>query len=400
MAEKILYLECKSGISGDMAVAALLDLGADEKKLTDALNSLNLHDTTYCTRKVNKCGILALDFDVKFPHHHHHDEHHAHRNLKDIYEIIDKGDLTPKTRSLAKKIFEILARAEAKAHGESIENVHFHEVGAYDSIVDVIAVAFCVENLGVDEVVTSALCEGQGFVTCQHGRLPVPVPAVVNIAAEYKIPLEITEFQGEMVTPTGIAIVAALESGKCLPKKFTIQKIGHGAGKREMAHPNILRAMLIEEVSTQNSRETQKKILLLETNIDDSTGEQLGFAMETLLAQGARDVHYIPAFAKKNRPAWILRVITDFENAAKMEEIIFKTTTTVGIRRLALERVELSREIIDLTLPFGVVKVKKCTFEGNVFYYPEYESVKALATEGFADFQTIYKQAQAEMEGK
>ncbi len=246
-----LYFECNSGISGDMSVAALLDLGADAKKLDLALKSMNLNNEfTYEISKVNINGIQACDFNVILSEHNSHEagekHHHEHRNLDDINKIIDSARITERAKKLAKKIFEIVAVAEAKVHGKNIEDVHFHEVGAVDSIADIVGFSVLFDDLSPEKVYFSTLSEGQGFVECAHGILSVPVPAVCEIMAEYKIPLKITENEGEMVTPTGAAITAALYEGLQLPGECIIQKTGYGAGKRKYKNP-ILRVMEINE---------------------------------------------------------------------------------------------------------------------------------------------------------
>ena len=248
---KNLYFECKSGISGDMSVAALLDLGADREKLEKTLASMNLgNEFTYKISDVLINSIKATDFDVVIPHEHQHHyshsehHHHEHRNLDDVNQIIDKAEMTDSARELAKKIFKIVAEAEAEVHGKDIKDVHFHEVGAIDSIADIVSFAVLFDDLNIDKVYFSTLTEGQGFVKCQHGTLPVPVPAVCKILAKYKLPLKITENDGEMITPTGAAIAASLYTGEKLPDEFIIEKTGYGAGKRPYENP-VLRVMII-----------------------------------------------------------------------------------------------------------------------------------------------------------
>lgn len=298
--EQTLYLECYSGISGDMTVAALLDLGADEEVLRQVLDSLPVQGFQIEINRVMKSGIDACDFNVilegndnhdhdmeylyghlhhgehayqggetahshgeqsvhshtheavqshtdSHTHEHQHTHSHAHRGMKEIREIIEKGDMTEGARRLALSIFSILAEAESKAHHVPVEEVHFHEVGAVDSIVDIVAVAVCLDNLNIKNVIVPELWEGKGTVRCQHGILPVPVPAVINIMQAYGLPVQITDITGELVTPTGAAIVAAIQTSGSLPLKFIIKKTGLGAGKREYECPGILRAMLIEE---------------------------------------------------------------------------------------------------------------------------------------------------------
>ena len=431
---KTLYLECTSGISGDMTTAALLDLGVDQEALEQALKSLPLDGYEIKISRVKKAGLDVCDFLVKLDeahenhdhdmeylyghlhdhnhgehehshgdhdhghehsdhdhdhgeeshdhdhhgHGHSHDHHHEHRGLKEINEILENSGLTPRAKDIAKDIFLVLGEAEAKAHGVPIEEVHFHEVGAVDSIVDIAAAAVCLDQLDITEVIVPFISEGRGTVRCQHGILPVPVPAVANIIEEKGLPIRITERQGELVTPTGAAIVGALATSHTLPEEFKILKTGIGAGKRKYDPPSLLRAMIIEPAGS----DTGDFIYKLETNIDDCTGETLGYVMERLLEAGARDVHFIPIFMKKNRPAYELTVICDADKREKLEQIIFEETTTIGIRRAKMERTVLQREPGSLQLPFGELMVKTCTLpDGSKKCYPEYDSAKALAKE-------------------
>lgn len=406
---KILYLEGASGISGDMTVAALLDLGAGREKLDAVLQSLHLEGFDYQVSRKASRGIEGCDFDVMLHEHHHEHEHehhehhhghehehehehhehhhHEHRNLADVYAVIDRGTMSDRARELAKKIFLIVAEAESKAHGKPVDQVHFHEVGAIDSIVDIVSAAVLIDDLGITDCVVTGLTEGHGTVHCQHGDLPVPVPAVLNIAEAHAIPLRRSEVQGEMVTPTGIAIAAALRTRKELPPQYIVSKVGIGVGKRDFGHANILRAMLLETAPDP------EQIFLLETNIDDSTGEELGRALEQLMAAGARDAHFLPCFMKKNRPAYLLRVITDSAHLEEMERIIFESTTTIGLRKTPVERTVMERQEIELRLPYGSFTAKKCSWGSVTRCYPEYESVKKLAEKAEMDFQTVYAAA-------
>lgn len=445
-----LYLECNYGISGDMAVAALLDAGADRTALEKALASIPVKGFKTEIKRVEKNGVSCLDFNVILDsehenhdhdmnylfghesaehnhghgehfhgHTHHHSEaeehshaaqheihhgeqvhyelvhHHEHRNLHDVLEIIDKTEMTENARKLAHKIFEIIAQAESKAHSKPVEEVHFHEVGAVDSVVDVIALAVCFYSLHVEKVFVPFLCEGTGTVRCQHGILPVPVPAVANIMQEYYVPLKITGERGEFVTPTGAAFVAAVATEFSLPKNFVLKKIGMGAGKRDYGVPNIVRAMLVE-TEEKNNPENQltsafhDKIIKLETNIDDSTGEALGFVMDELFALGALDVHYLPCFMKKNRPAWLLVVLCRLEDAAKMEKIIFMHTTTIGIRMSQMERTCLARSECSVEVFGEKAEVKVVDVYGEKRFYPEYERVSRIAQKTKKPFGEVY----------
>ncbi|MDO4161780.1 MAG: nickel pincer cofactor biosynthesis protein LarC [Pseudomonadota bacterium] len=388
-----LYFEGACGISGDMIVASLLDLGGNKNKLDKVLKSLQLDGFAYHIEQKSSYSICGCDFDVHLrqaPHHqeeHYHEHHHEHRHLSDVYEIIDRGEMTDNARQLAKKIFLIVAEAESRAHGCAPDEVHFHEVGAVDSIVDIISVAVLIDDLQIKNVIVSGLCEGQGFVTCQHGVLPVPVPAVVNIAEKYGIILRPTDNNGEMVTPTGIAVAAALKTAEKLPASYKILKTGIGLGKRDFGHANFLRTMLIEDTAAEN------QTYVIETNIDDATAEELGLVMEKLLAAGAADVHFEPCFMKKNRPAYMLRVVADTGCLSRLEEIIFCNTTTIGLRKYAVERRRMERKIIKVELPYGTAEVKKCWLNNIVRYYPEYESIKALAAKTGDSYRSVYAKA-------
>jgi hypothetical protein len=425
-----LYLECYSGISGDMTVAALLDLGADPMVLDVALKSLPLSGFEIKVSRVKKAGIDACDFNVLLEHdnhdhdmeylhgdgkghqhehshehghshffglfhHHHHD--HVHRGLKDITEILNNSGLTDKAKTLAIKMFDIIADAEAKAHGLPKEEVHFHEVGAVDSIVDIAAVAVCLDSLGIDEVIVPVLYEGTGTVRCQHGVLPIPVPAVTNIVNAHHLNLHVTNTKGEFVTPTGAAIVAAIRTSDSLPEHFKIVKTGIGAGKRNYERPSLLRAMLIEELTPTKSLD-KDEIVKLESNIDDTTGEALGYTMDRLLQAGARDVHYYPVFMKKYRPAYQLNVICKEEQIDTLQRIIFEETTTIGIRVIRMERIVLAREIKKVKTSLGEVRIKVCTMpDGTQRAYPEYEDVVAVCQATGKSFQDVYRLILAEI---
>lgn len=237
-----LYFECGNGISGDMSVGALLDLGASKEKLETALKSMGLDDEfTYKISDVKVNSIKATDFDVIMHEHHHH-----HRNLNDVISIINKADATENAKNLAKKIFNIVAVAESAVHGLPIDEVHFHEVGAIDSIVDIVSFSVLLDDLNPQKVYFKTLTEGQGTIECQHGTMNVPVPAVCKIASKYKLPLKITDNEGEMITPTGAAIAAALYTGEKLPESFIIERVGNGSGKRPYKNP-VLRVISIGE---------------------------------------------------------------------------------------------------------------------------------------------------------
>ena len=420
---KTLYLECYSGISGDMTVAALLDLGADREVLKESLKSLPVGGFRTEITRVKKSGLDACDFsvileqdnhdhDMEYLHgseksytghhehshevnheHHHghthsHEHPHEHRGMKEITEIIQKSEMTARAKKMAMRVFGILAQAESKAHGVPVEEVHFHEVGAVDSIVDIAAIAICMDNLDISNVIVPVLYEGTGFIRCQHGQIPVPVPAVTHIAETHKLKLKITDIQGELVTPTGAAVVAAFRTSDRLPEDFTMLKTGIGAGKRQYRCPGILRAMLIRETTDLQIKDI---IWKLETDMDDCGGEMMGHVMNLLMVNGAREVHYTPIYTKKNRPAYTLTVICKESEREKLENLIFSETTTIGIRRVEMERTILQREIQKKDTPVGTAIVKACTLpDGNIRYYPEYENVAELAERNQLSFRETY----------
>ena len=431
MPKQTLYLECYSGISGDMTVAALLDLGADEQVLKASLDSLNISGYKIEIGRTQKCGIAACNFDVilehteghihihhkpigkarvasytfkqvtkhtnthndSHSHDHDHDHEHEHththndqRNINDIIKIIEESKISNRAKTISKKIFDIIAIAESKAHGIAVDEVHFHEVGAIDSIVDIVAVAVCIDNLNIGEVIISELYEGSGHVKCQHGVIPVPVPAVINIVTDSSLTIRITDARGEMITPTGAAIAAALKTRDSLPKSYRILKVGIGAGKKDFAKANILRACIIEEAH----KDMTDEIWVLETNLDDCTGENLGFIMDKLLEIGANDVFFTPIYMKKNRPAYRLSVICREESIKAMEATIFKNSTSIGIRKYKTLRTILEREIIEVDTQYGQVRVKVCYFENEKYFYPEYDDIKEICNRTGEGFKKIY----------
>ena len=315
------------------------------------------------------------------------DHHHPHRGLAEILPMIDACDMTETAKALARKIFRIIGEAEAKAHDLPLDKVHFHEVGALDSIVDVVAAAVTFDSLHIKEVIVPKLTEGTGTVRCRHGVMPVPVPATVNIVSAYKIPMELTGAKGEYVTPTGAAIAAAISTSHQLPPSFVIKKAGLGAGKRAYTdRSGILRAFLIQG----EENEDRDKVVKLETDIDDCSGEVLGYVMKKLFKAGAKDVHYAPIFMKKNRPAWELTVICREDKVEEMEKIIFTETTTIGIREYPLGRSVLDREEKEVETVYGKAAVKQVTFRDMTRAYPEYDTVKKLAKRNKVPFMDIF----------
>ena len=428
---KYLYLDGSCGISGDMTVAALLDLGASRERLESAIHAMHLEGMHCHIERGNSYSIAGMNFDVhvhtnhgeesadhvdaheegyvEHHHEHNHEHHHDHRHLAEVYHILEHAAghcaehnpaapaFSSNALDTAKKIFRIIAEAEAKAHGVAVEDVHFHEVGAIDSIVDIMAVAVLVDDLrekfGVEKCVVTGLNEGSGFVQTQHGMLPIPVPAVASIAEAAGIALHVTDTKGEMVTPTGIGVVAALRTSEKIPEQYKILKTGIGLGKRDFGRANFLRAQIIEDVEVRD--EGCENIFMIECNIDDQSPEELGLVMEKIFEAGARDVHYVPCYMKKNRPAVILRVLSDEEKLPQIETAIFRHTTTVGLRRYPVSRTCMNRSFADIATPYGTVTVKKCELGDIVKYKPEFDSVKKVADQAGVTYREVSDAAKA-----
>lgn len=416
-----LYLDCQTGIAGDMLVAALLDLGGEsaQERLLQMLGELSLKGFSPAVTRVKKAGIDCCDFDVKLDaaHENHdhdmaylhgsgealHDHDHDHRGLAEVEQIIDGAPLSEHAREFARKAFRILAQAEAKAHGLPLDQVHFHEVGAVDSIVDVLSAAFLIDALDIERAIVPTLTDGHGTIRCQHGIIPVPVPATLNICIAHGLPLTSSSVEGELVTPTGAALVAALEPELSLPERYVIRAVGLGAGKRAYERPSILRAMIIEELGEAGmpagheprpalSAETDApaRIVKLECDIDDASPEILAYAAERLREAGAREVHWLPIFCKKGRPAYQLQVIVEPADVSTMEQIVLSETTTIGIRRQQMERTCLPRAIETVETPWGEVAVKTvCLSDGTQRTTPEYEACARIAREEGIALQTV-----------
>ena len=449
---KTLYLDCSSGISGDMTVAALLDLGASEQRLREALSTLPAHGFDVAVTRVRKSGLDACDFDVRldaahenhdhdmawlYGHldasdhehahehdhdhehahehahvhehehehsaehdhaHEHHHHHHEHRSLADVCAIIDASAMSEHAKELAHAVFGKLAEAEAKAHGATPETVMFHEVGAIDSIVDICSVAICLDDLDVTEVIVPSLAEGHGTIRCAHGIMPVPVPAVVNLCQAAGIALVPAPVTGELVTPTGAAIVAALRTGSALPASYAIERVGYGAGKRAYEScSGVLRAVLIASAGSDDAGDGDRStVTKLESDLDDCTGEALGRVIELLMAAGAREAHAIPIVMKKGRPGHQLEVICDGKLAPALERIIFENTTTIGIRSMDMRRHALPRTPDNIETPYGRVSTKLVVMpDGHVRAYPEYSSVIEACERTGASFQDVFRATQA-----
>lgn len=398
---KTLYFDCSSGISGNMTLGALLEIVGDEKYLLEELNKLNVDGYKIEISKQVKNGITGTYVNVILEHdehHHHHDHHHEgepehthehhnheHRNLYDVNTIIDNSSLDENTKDLAKRIFLRVAKAESKVHNKPLEEVHFHEVGAIDSIVDIVGTAILINKINPDKIISSVVNDGYGFIECAHGTMAVPVPATSEIFTASNVKFRQIDIDTELVTPTGAAIIAELaEDFVTLPAMVT-KKIGWGTGSKDLKIPNVLK-VYYGEIQEQN-----ENLVVMETNIDDCSGEILGYTSEKLFENGALDVFYTPIFMKKNRPAYRLSVACRKEDMFKLQNIIFKETTTIGIRYRFESRTELVREFVEIDTRYGKIKAKKVTNNGETYVYPEYESMKELAEKNNITLKELYK---------
>ena len=388
---KVLYFDCSSGISGNMTLGALMELVDDPDYLQKELKKVHVDGYHLHVSKTKKNGITGtyVDVHLEADHHHHHDHehehhhhdhkhhhdhhHHDHRNLFDVNKIIDEADIDLKAKELAKKIFLKVALAESKVHNETLENVHFHEVGAIDSIVDIIGTAILITKIAPDKIMSSVVNDGHGFIQCAHGMISVPVPATSEIFAASDVMFRQIDIDTELVTPTGAAIIAQLAQSFGTMPAMKVNKIGWGCGSKDLKIPNVLKVLC------GTIEENQDEILVIETNIDDCSGEILGFTMEQLFAQGALDVFFTPIFMKKNRPAYRLSIACHPQQLKAMQDVIFKHTTSIGLRYRREQRTILNRQNTAVMTPFGEVRGKVIDFDGSRYVYPEYEDVKAIA---------------------
>ena len=408
MREKILYFDCSAGISGDMTLGALIDLGADKKVFLTELEKLHLKGYEIAFETTQRNAITATHVNViltgqdqthdhthihehihdhghthehDHEHSHDHERGHFHRSFRDIRQMIQNSELSKEVKDLSLRIFTRVARAEAKVHHKDMEEVQFHEVGAVDSIVDIVGSAILITMLKPDRICASVVQDGHGFVHCQHGMLSVPVPAVCEIFAESDALIRQIDVDTELVTPTGAAIISELADSFGTMPVMTIDKMGWGAGTKILKIPNLLKVTLGYQETVSDNYTEQDEIMVLETNLDDCTGEMLGAAMEILMENGALDAFYTPIFMKKNRPAWCMTVLARPEDTEKMERLIFLHTTTIGIRRHLDQRRILKRKKAVVPTAYGELQVKRVALEDGYRDYPEYESAKKLAVE-------------------
>lgn len=430
VAMRIAYLDCFSGVSGDMVLGALLDAGVPAHLFENAVAALNIGARLEISR-VTRQGIAATKADVfvgnekelprevyweeqthshEHEHSHGHEQHHEHsqspadarasrphehgrgRGLKEIREIIRRAGISDGAKTIAIAIFENLGIAEAKVHDTSIDKIHFHEVGAVDAMVDIVCAAVGAETLGVDEWVCSPLNVGSGTVKCSHGTLPVPAPATLELLKD--APVYSSGPSVELVTPTGAAIVKTLAQRFGSIPQMRIQEAGYGAGTRDFPdHANVLR-LTVGETRAQDEKHAQQVVTVLEANLDDLSPQVFGYVMDRLLETGALDVFATPVHMKKNRPGTLLTVLARPEDVDRLEKIVFAETTTLGVRRREEERRVLERRFETVTTLWGDVRMKVANLNGTVSHYaPEYEDCRAIATERQVPLKQVMQEA-------
>jgi len=383
---KILYYDCFSGISGDMNLGAMMDLGVDHSYLIDQLKKVNIDSYEIKISREKRRGIAGTRFEVLLLS----DDHtRKHRNYRDIVELIQDSSLSEKVRDICLNIFRNVAEAEAGVHGCDLEEVHFHEVGAIDSIVDIVGAAICLDFLKVDQVISSPVEVGGGFVRCAHGILPVPAPATAEILKG--IPVKSGAVPFETTTPTGAAILAATVT--CFTDKiyFTPGKIGYGIGRRDTDIPNVLRVFLGEiEEESLDEEVAEQEAWVVECNIDDMNPELYDAVMDALFEKGALDVYLTPILMKKSRPAVTLSIICNQDRKKDMEETLWMQTTTFGMRSYRISKSMLKREFSKVETKYGPVSMKHACFRGRrIKSKPEYEDCKRLAGENGVSVREI-----------
>ncbi|HOE64952.1 MAG TPA: nickel pincer cofactor biosynthesis protein LarC [Candidatus Hydrogenedentes bacterium] len=385
---KAIYFDCYSGASGDMILGALIDAGADFQRLRQGLESLKVPGYTIAIEHVARKGVKACQFRVVI------DETHVapHRHLRHILEIIDAGDLPQEVKTAAARTFQRIAEVEAAIHDTTIEKVHFHEIGAIDSIVDVVGAHLALHDLGVDRVYASALHVGSGTVQCDHGLMPVPAPATAALLEG--VPCYGGDVPGELVTPTGAALLAQMAKQFGPMPAMRIAKIGYGGGTRDLQdRPNVLRVLVGDLTEEADPRE---RIVVMEAMVDDMQPELFPPFIADVLAAGARDAFLTPVIGKKGRPAYVVTILCDEEKSSDITRSLFHGTTTIGVRMRTEHRVCLPRELRAVRTPWGAVRVKVTMLEGEIHTAaPEFEDCRARAEEAKAPVRRVYEAALA-----
>ena len=383
---RVAHFDCFSGISGDMVLGAVIDAGVPAEAIRAALDSLGL-PITLEVEKVKRNGIAGTKATVTAP------DQEEYRFLPDVEAIIAKGALTDRQRATALAVFRKLAAAEAAVHGMPVERVHFHEVGALDSIADIVGAAVGLDLLGVDTFTARSVPPGSGMVKCAHGLMPVPAPATAELLKG--VPLATSAVKGELTTPTGAAILATVVTEYTDSPALTVERVGWGAGAKDfLEQPNLLRLLVGTTPEPGGSRpplaEETDTVVVLETNLDDAAPEVVGYAFDRLLAAGALDVFAVPILMKKNRPGVLLTVLAEPDKAAELEAILFRETATFGVRRTEARRSKLRREAVTVETPWGPVAAKRGWRDGLEVLTPEYEDSARVTRERGVPLREVY----------
>lgn len=403
---KVLYFDCFSGISGDMTLGALVDAGVPENFLISELKKLHIDEEfTLSFEKTQKMGITGIKAHVELHENHHHEKdsdhhhHHEHRNLHSISHIIEGSDISTRAKEWAMKIFREVAVAEAKVHGTTIDKVHFHEVGATDSIVDIVGAAIGLDFLNVDKILASKVEVGGGFVQCAHGLFPVPAPATMEILKD--IPCSYGRVDSETTTPTGAAILAAMVDEFVSQPEFTVETIAYGLGFKDFKIPNVLRIMVGELESVEDNEYIHDRNLLIECNLDDMNPEDYQHIMDLLFDRGVLDVYITPIVMKKSRPAHKLSVLIEADLKEPCLAILFEQTGTFGVRISEVDKIMLKREIRSIETSYGPLDVKVELKDGAPGKWkPEYEDLKAIAEKQNMSLRNLRLELNGEVRSK
>ncbi len=372
-----------------MILGALIDAGFSQEKLNEELKKLSVDNYEFDSKKVIRSAITGTKFDVSIKEDIKHDEHHKRRTLKDVSRLINKSSLSENVKRDSIRIFGNLANAEAKVHNTLPEEVHFHEVGAIDSIVDIVGAVIAFDSLKIENIFFSPIRTGTGFVKCQHGQFPIPVPATVELLKGHHVTG--TNIQHELTTPTGAAILTTLGVNVEMCPEITLQQVGYGAGSHEIPQiPNLLRVMIGETITVCEHDE----VWMLETNIDDMPGEHFGYLLEKILDAGALDGFLTPVQMKKSRPGTLISILVDDEYLSKVERIIFEQSTTFGIRKYKVNRKKLNRKFVDVKTEYGMIKVKIGVLNGCIKNItPEHEDCREIADAKELPLKLVYNAA-------
>lgn len=385
----ILYFDCFAGISGDMALGAFMDLGVSSEELQEVVARLGIKDLRLRGEKTSKKGITGTAARISFPA-----DPQPHRTFQDICDLLHKSSLSDGIKAKSRQVFTLLARAESKIHGKSPNEIHFHEVGALDSLVDVVGCVAAIEIVKPAKIISSPLPFSRGQVRCAHGLLPLPAPATLEICTERSIPMTPPplDVEGELVTPTGAALLAALADSFGSPPPLRVQRVGYGAGTKDFLFPNLLRLLLAEdETGTSPSRGEDLENILLEANIDDMSPEYYEYTFERLFEAGALDVFLTPIHMKKTRPGVKLSVLAAPSMAPTLRAVIFQETTSIGLREIRVTKRELPRTLEKVQTPWGDIAVKVSFLDGRVVNRaPEYRDCLKVAREHRVPLKQVY----------